>query len=279
MPTQATIQRIAKLLARATSPEAGEAQSALEGAYKRMKRDGVSFDDLLTLPKDDLYQDIMVKLIDLILADQPNLSHASRREAYGQYMLLIVAKFSGRWDGQRSGQGNGSGAQDEEREAAAREYERRRKAEEEGRAQAQGRSGQQSRQSERQQGQSTGDKGFKSANPQTPKQETAWTWRWQGKEFSFSPAVFIGAMQPVWGRGSILWHTLHDPARGFRLFAASLLWGMGFAAVLIAIAAFGHAVTDTMPVWDVPLKHLFASLAAVGTLWKAWTFWQAGWFR
>jgi len=230
----------------------------------------VSFDDLLTLPKDDLYQDIMVKLIDLILADQPNLSHASRREAYGKYMLLIVAKFSGGWNGQRSGQGNGSGAQDEEREAAAREYERRRKAEEEGRAQAQGRE---------QQSKTSGGKEFKSSNAQTPKQATAWTWRWQGKGFSFSPAVFMGTMQPVWGRGSILWHTLHDPARGFRLFAASLLWGMGFAAVLIAIAAFGHAVTDTMPVWDVPLKQLFACLAAVGTLWKAWTFWQAGWFR
>ena len=119
MPTQATIQRIAKLLARATSPEAGEAQAALEGAFKRMKRDGVSFDDLLALPQDDLYQDILVKLIDLMLADQPNLSHASRREAYKQYMLLIVAKFSGGWDGQRAGEGSRGNNQDDDRETAA----------------------------------------------------------------------------------------------------------------------------------------------------------------
>jgi hypothetical protein len=273
MPTQATIQRIAKLLARATSPEVGEAQAALEGAFKRMKRDGVSFDDLLTLPKDDLYQDIMVKLIDLILADQPNLSHASRREAYGQYMLLIVAKFSGGWDGQRSGQGRG--AQDEEREAAAREYERRRKAEEESRRQSHGRG----QRSEHQQNQASGDRGFKGSSPQTPKEETTWKWNWQGKGFSFSPAVFMDAMQPVWGRGSILWHTLHDPARGFRLFAASLLWGMGFGVVLIVLAALGHAVTETNPIWDVSLKNLFAGLTAVGTLWKMFGFWQSGWFR
>lgn len=274
MPTQATIQRIAKLLARATSPEAGEAQAALEGAFKRMKRDGVSFDDLLALPQDDLYQDILVKLIDLMLADQPNLSHASRREAYKQYMLLIVAKFSGGWDGQRAGEGSRGNNQDDDRETAAREYERRRQAEEATRQRNGG-----DDQNTRQQGETRQDKEFKSSNSQTPKQENAYTWSWQGKAFSFSPAVFMGAMQGVWGRGSILWHTLHDPARGFRLFAASLLWGMGFAITLIAIAAFGHAITDTKPVWDVPLKNLFAALAAVGTIWKAWAFWHRGWFR
>lgn len=283
MPDQATIQRIAKLLARATSPEAAEAQAALEGAFKRMKRDGVSFDDLLTLPKNDLYQDVMIKLVDLILADQPNLSPASRREAYEKYILLIVAKFSGGWDGKRAGEGSGDRQtqQDDDREAAAKAYEQRRQAEEAARGRAQGSSGtsSQSGQHNRQNAGQSGGKEFKSSNSQTLKQENTYTWSWQGKTFSFSPAAFLGAMQPVWGRGSILWCTLHNPVDGLRLFAASTLWGMGFAAVLITLAAVAHALTSTGPLWDVGLKNLFAFLTAIGTLWKARTFWQSGWFR
>jgi len=270
MPDQPTIQRIAKLLARATSPEAGEAQSALEGAFKRMKRDGVSFDDLLTLPKNDLYQDVMVKLVGLILADQPSLSPASRREAYEKYLVLIVAKFSGDWDGQRAGQGSsrrGQSQQDDDREAAARAYEERRRAEEAAR--------------ERERARATGGTSQNTGSqtrpnaPEPPGQPSkTYTWSWKGKTFSFSPAAFQAAMQPVWGRGSIIWHTLHDPARGLRLLAASMLWGMGFALVLIVLAALTHSVTNTSPIWDVQLKNLFTLLTAVGTIWRARAFWQ-----
>lgn len=274
MPDQTTIQRIAKLLARATSPEAAEAQAALEGAFKRMKRDGVSFDDLLTLPKNDLYQDVMIKLVDLILADQPNLSPASRREAYEKYILLIVAKFSGGWDGQRAGEGSGGGRtqQDSDREAAARAYEERRKAEEAAR--------------ERERTSGTGGTSKNTGNQSRPNTQESpaqppktYTWSWKGRAFSFSPAAFQAAMQPVWGRGSILWHTLHDPSKGLRLLAASILWGMGFALVLIALSAMAHSLTNTNPLWDVQLKNLFAFLTAIGTIWRARLFWQAGWFQ
>lgn len=274
MPDQTTIQRIAKLLARATSPEAAEAQAALEGAFKRMKRDGVSFDDLLTLPKNDLYQDVMVKLVGLILADQPNLSPASRREAYEKYLVLIVAKFSGDWDGQRAGQGSGRGQsqQDDDREAAARAYEERRRAEEAAR--------------ERERARATGGTSQNTGShtrPNAPESSGQpfknYTWSWKGKTFSFSPAAFQTAMQPVWGRGSIFWYIMHDPARGFRLLMASMLWGMGFAVVLIVLAAVGHAVTNTSPIWDVQLKNLFGFLTATGMLWKTWAFWSDGRFR
>lgn len=273
MPDQATIQRIAKLLARATSPEAGEAQAALEGACKRMKRDGVSFGDLLTLPTNDLYQDVLVRLVSLMLADQPNLSPAGRREAYAKYMQQIVAKFSGDWDGQQAGQGSSSGQsqQDQDREAAARAYEERRRAEEAARERERARADT-SRKTDSQQSHSNAQE-----SPGQPSK--TYTWSWKGKTFSFSPAAFQAAMQPVWGRGSILWLTLHDPVRGFRLLAASLLWGMGFAVVLITVAAVAHAVTNTGPLWDVLLKNLFSFLTAMGMIWRSWTFWRAGWFR
>lgn len=273
MPDQATIQRIAKLLARATSPEAGEAQTALEGAFKRMMRDGVSFDDLLTLPTNDLYQDVLVKLVSLMLAERTNLSPASRREAYAKYMQKIVAKFSGDWDGQQAGQGSGSGQsqQDDDREAAARAYEERRRAEEAARERERTRAG------------ASQQAGSQQSHPnaqESPGQPSkGYTWTWKGKAFSFSPAAFQAAMQPVWGRGSILWLTLHDPARGFRLLAASMLWGMGFSITLIIFAALAHALTNTQPLWDVQLKSLFPFLAALGMFWRVWAFWRAGWLR
>lgn len=270
MADRATIQRIAKLLARATSPEAGEAQAALEGAFKRMKRDSVSFDDLLTLPTDELYQDVLVKLIELILADQPNMSPASRREAYAKYMVLIVVKFSGDWDGNQAGQKSGSGQsqQDDDREAAARAYEERRRAEEASRERDRARAGtshQAGRQQSRQNTQESPGQASKN-----------YTWSWKGKTFSFSPAAFQAAVYPVWGRGSIVWLTLHDPARGFRLMAASVLWGMGFSSILISLAALGHAITNTGPIWDVQLKNLFAILTAIGMLWRMRLFLREG---
>ena len=280
MPDQASIQRIAKLLARATSPEAAEAAAALEGAFKRMKRDGVSFDDLLTLPKSDLYQDVLVKLIDLLLADQPALSPSSRRAAYEQYMLLIVAKFSGGWDGKRAGEG-GHAQPEDERQAAAREYERRRQAEEATRSRASDTyaGAGQSHQESQDQANPRGGKDFQSQNSQTPKQDQSFVWRWRRYAFSFSPAAFLASLQPVWGRGSVLWGVFHDPVRGLRLFAASLLWGMGFACVLIALAAVAHALTGTLPLWDVRLKNLFAFLTAIGWIWRVLRFHRDGYFR
>ena len=260
MPDQATIQRIAKLLARATSPEAGEAQTALEGAHKRMMRDGVSFDDLLALPTNDLYQDVLVRLVSLMLAERQNLSPASRREAYAKYMQKIVAKFSGDWDGQQAGQGNGRGQsqQYDDREAAARAYEQRRRAEEAAREQA--RAGA-SQKTDSQQSHSTAQE-----SPGQPSR--TYTWSWKGKTFSFSSAAFQAAMQPVWGRGSILWLTLHDPVSGFRLLAANMIWGMGFASILIVLAAVGHALTGTTPILDVSLRPLFIFLSVLGCVWK-----------
>lgn len=270
MPDSATIQRIAKLLARATSPEAAEAQAALEGAFKRMKRDGVSFDDLLTLPVEALYQDVMIKLVDLILADQVNLSPSSKREAYAAYLVLIVAKFSGEREGHRAGQGSGThSSQADDREAAARAYEERRRSEEAGRERER---------AQKERHQSFGGSPSPNSNDtQDGAKKTDWAWKqWV---FSFSPARFFESMQPVYGRGSVLNCLLHDPVRCARLLLASLLWGMGFAAALILVAAVAHAVTNTWPIWDVQLKNLFAGLTALGAFWKAGLFQRSGYFR
>ena len=94
MADYSTISRVAKILARATSPEEGEAKTALDHAYKRMVRDGVTLQDLLTLPETELFQDALVRLVDVILSNQSDLSPSAKRSAYAEYMRLIVAKFS-----------------------------------------------------------------------------------------------------------------------------------------------------------------------------------------
>lgn len=266
MPTQETISRIAKILARAGSDNQNEATAALEGAYKRMVRDGVTIQDLLSLPISELYQDTLVKLIGVILADQPNMSHPTKRAAYAEYIQIISAKFSGSSDRNQS---NGSANPGKNREDEAREYEERRAREERARGRAeQGRASSQER-----------EPPFRGENVDTQSQDRRYTWSIRNRIFSFSPRAFFAVMQTVLGRGSILWHTLHDPVAGLRLFAASFLWGVAFAAVILVLAGVGHSITDTRPLWDITLKNAFSFLVAVGMIWKARAFFHAGWFR
>lgn len=269
MPDRTTISRIAKILARAGSDNSNEATAALQGAYKRMERDGVTLRDLLSLPIDELYQDTLVKLVDVILADQPNLSPSTRREAYSEYMLLIVARFSGAWDGksdrsssnETSSRSKGQGSREEE----AREYEERRAREESARGRANT--------------PPPHKEPFKQENTKTPEHKAAHTFKLGKFSFSFSPATFFSTLQVVFGRGSIVWHSLHDPARALRLFAACFLFGAAFAGVVLTVAAIGHALTHTGPLWDIKLKNAFSFLLAIGWIWKARALHRDGWFR
>ena len=252
MADRDTISRVAKILARATSStEPHEAAAALLGAYKRMVRDGVTLPDLLTLPVKELYQDALVKLIEVILNDQPSLSPPERREAYAEYMRLIVAKFSG--EAGRS------------REDEAREYEARRKRAEAERHQAPP--------------PESDEKPFSRQNAQTPEPPAATAFRVGRFVFSFSPATFFLVMRILFGRDSISWHAFHAPGRALRLFAASLLFGCAFAGVVLFLAGVLHAFASIGPLWNISLKNAFSFLAAIGFLWKARALFLSGWFR
>ena len=250
MPDRATISRIAKILARAGSDNSNEASAALDGAYRRMVRDGVTLHDLLSLPTEELYQDTLVKLVDLILADQPNLSPSSKREAYSRYLSLIAARFSG-------GATNGSAGQGS-REDKAREYEARRAQEEATRRRANHESS------------SFGEKTGKQENSKTPEHKNG---------FSVSSASFFLALQALFARGSLVSLVLRDPVRAARLFVACLMFGAGFATVVLLMAALGHIFTHTRPLWDIQLKNAFLFLVAIGFLWKARAMHHVGYFR
>lgn len=94
MADRETISRIAKILARGTSGNPGEADAAIDGAYKRMVRDRVTIKDLLTLPLVELYQEALIKLVFVVLENQTNLTPPERRKAIENYMALITARFA-----------------------------------------------------------------------------------------------------------------------------------------------------------------------------------------
>ena len=279
MSNYESILRVAKILGKATSSEPAEVQKALESGLKRMQRDGVSFQDLLTLPIEELFQSTLFKLIDLIVAQQTDLSPTGKRAAYEQYALLIVAKFSGGWDGHTSSGQGGNANQEREpsREEAAQEYERRRRAQENARNTTGGQAGGNARPDT--DSRESQEKPFKWENSKTPKNNNSYKFKLGKLHFSFSPAGFFSAIQILFGRGSITWHALRQPGSAFRLFAASILWGMGFSGIVLIAAGLFHALTNTGPLWDITLKNAFSFLTALGTIWKARAFYLAGWFR
>jgi hypothetical protein len=244
VPDTTTISRVAKILARATSPEENEAKSALDHAYKRMVRDGVTLQDLLTLPETELFQGALVRLVDVILNNQENLSPSSKRAAYAEYMRLIVAKFSGGGEGAHS-------AQQQSREEAAREYQQR------------------NGYTKRPRGQGTtfsqeNVNSFNGENVKTNKPENNKTFF--GENVPPQVVWVINVIRSWFQPGSILWHTSRSPGAMFRLLLACILWGMGFAIVLMTVAAFAHILTKTNPVIDVQMRILFPLLTVIGTV-------------
>jgi hypothetical protein len=273
MPDRSTIERVAKILARAGSDNPNEAVQALHGAYKRMVRDGVSLSDLLSLPLGDLYQDTLVKLVDMILADQPGLSPSSKRAAYSEYMRLIVTRFSGEPTGgsTQSQASSETGRGQQSREEEARQYEQRRRQQESERRKTTEASGSESQ---------TQDSQFGRQNSFMSKWENIIkTFKIGRVVFSFSPATFFPGFQGVFGRGSITWHIFHAPGRALRLFAASFLYGLGFASVILMVIGLVHAVAHIRPIIDFRLKDIFAFIAAFGVVIKARRLFLDGWFR
>lgn len=236
MADQDTISRIGKILARATSDNSNEAEAALKSAYARMQRDGVTVRDLLTLPLQELYQDALVRLIELIVQDQTDLSQSSRRELYARYLQMVVGKFSG---------GTGGGATPEP--PPCRETS------------------------------SDSEKEFKRKNTNTSGESYQTTGTGVSVFFS-SLAGFFSFLKVICGRGSFLWHVAHYPIMTLRLFAVSVIFGSAVAVALLMVAGIFHSITHTAPILDLRLQYVFSFLTALGSIWKTYTLYRAGWF-
>ena len=272
MADRETIQRVAKILARATSSEPEEASTALNGAYKRMVRDGVTLQDLLSLPVAELYQNTLVRLAEVIIADTPDLSPSERREAYSAYLVRIVGKFSN--PNASPGGGGGASSDANDRDSKRQEYEQRRAAEEQARRRQAG------------QNQSTAGKAQESAektqsrqNGNTAGSGRGFAFTFADRRYWFSADTFFATLKESFSAGSLFSNSLRHPLPALRLFAAGLLWGMACAAVVIALAAVGHAITGFGPLINVRLRTLFVVLSAAGTIWKVAALARNGWFE
>jgi Protein of unknown function (DUF2786) len=237
MASQVKIRRIAKLLAQSTSDNPHEAASSLRMAYKLMQNEDIRLEDLLALPIEDLYQETLVKLVDMILDGEEDLSPPARRIAYAECMRLIAEKFTPPKKKPEPEQQKASSREDE-----ARDYRERNNYS----AGQQGTGNQENDKSFAQENEKT--------NPTNNIQEPlggAWA-----------------AIRPWFSHGGFLWLVWREPTMMVRLFFASLIWGAGAAIALMTVAAILHVVTHTQPLYDVPIDFLFPFLTAFGTLWR-----------
>jgi Protein of unknown function (DUF2786) len=227
MADRADIERVAKILARANSDSEGEAETALNSAYSRMKRDRVTLSDLLSLPETALYQDALVRLAELIVKDQGELSHSAKRELYSAYLKRIVEKFSG-------GRSGGGDSKNQEREEAARAYERRRQEEEARRGQ--GRNAPPPRPEPPKPPPSPPpSQPFKRQNVKTEDGEVDLPFRYDPYRFplDFSVSAFFLFF---FGSNSYIGSIYSYPKRAFELlFRSCLVGGLTFVAVYIAL--------------------------------------------
>lgn len=233
MADSSTIQRIAKILARVTSDNAGEADAALHSALARMKRDGVSLRDLLTLPESDLYQSSLVKLAELIVQEQTSLSQSARRELYAKYLALIVLKFSGGSSPppESDSTGKGSSKQSSDRESQRKEYEQRSRDEEARRAKD--RANHDSGTSNRTPPPENKPKPkYKDTTSSQKSTDVVLPLSWDADRFSFSfsPARFFSFL---FGGNSFIGCIYGFPGMAFNLLFRSLFVG-GLTALLIA---------------------------------------------
>lgn len=91
-----TLDTINKLVNRATSENAPEAESAVRGALGRMKKHGVAFEDYLeSLDPDEVFQYGVVRVADKYVQERDDLSIPKKRDLYAKILARISARYSG----------------------------------------------------------------------------------------------------------------------------------------------------------------------------------------
>jgi hypothetical protein len=249
MPDRATIERIAKLVARATMTDnKPESEAAIRGAYSRMKRDGVSFEDLLTLPDELLYQRGLMELVGHIVAEQSELSEGAKRDMYAQLAARVAKRYAGPTDDQSASERR------RERERQEQESNERASAE-------QGR-----RRSEH-------------ANTEKSSNSFAATavFSRQGAAAVLKNMLIVSAGS--FARGGFMWHALRAPAATARLFASAALFGTGIGLLLLVIAASIHSWLGIGGPWiDMRFTTAWALVGTPLALFKIIALHRRGWF-
>lgn len=87
------IDTILALLAKTTSENEHEAKQALDAAWKRMKREGVTLLDLLNAPKERLYQSSLMRIAELTAFEKYPTQRIDRESYLSDMYLLVSASF------------------------------------------------------------------------------------------------------------------------------------------------------------------------------------------
>lgn len=249
MPDRATIERIAKLVARATMTDnKPESEAAIRGAYSRMKRDGVSLEDLLTLPDELLYQRGLMDLVGHIVAEQPELSEGAKRDMYKQLADRVGKRYAG---------------PTEDHSASDRRRERERQQEETNdRASA---------------GQGRGRSDQANADKTSNSFAATAVFSRRGAVVALKNMLMISAGS--FARGGFMWHALRAPAATARLFAVAALFGTGIGLLLLVIAASIHSWLDIGGPWiDMRFTTAWALVGVPLAFFKIVALHRRGWY-
>ena len=88
-----SIDTILALLAKTTSENEHESKQALEAAWKRMKREGITLIDVLNQPKERLYQSSVMRIAELTALEKYPTQRIDRETYLSDLYLLVSASF------------------------------------------------------------------------------------------------------------------------------------------------------------------------------------------
>lgn len=245
MTERTNVERVAKLLARASMTDSKpEAEASIKGAFARMRRDGVSLDDLLALPDDALYQKGLIALAEHIVAESNDLSEPAKRDLYAKLLSQIVRRFSG-----TTNDGKQRADQSERQEQRSRSESEKR----------------------------TGPRRDEPPRESRAGFDTAAVFSKQGLTETAKGMLVITAN--AFRRGGFVWHCARNPGRALKLFAAAGLFGLGGGIALLLIAASLHSFLGIGGPWiDMKVQTAWALTGSALFLYKTISLYRSGWF-
>ena len=244
MPDRATVERIAKFIARAAmNDNQPESEAAIKSAYARMQRDGVSFAAVLALPDDLLYQKGLIDLAAYIVAQQGNLSESAKRDLYARYINQVAARFS-------SGQNESPRYEEQREQTCSRggDYERK-----------------------------NADTPKRKYSDTSSGFSFATVFNSHGLLSTLKNMFLIAAAS--FTRGGFIWHVLRSPGAAIRLFSAAALFGIALGLLALTVAASLHSLIGLGGPWiDMKFRSAWAFVGSALFLYKTVELYRRGWF-
>ena len=218
-----------------------ESEAAIKSAFARMHRDGVSFDDVLGLPDDLLYQKGLMDLAAYIVAQQENLSQSAKRDLYARYVRQVANRFSG-------GQQEPPRREERRAEPDNKTYERK-----------------------------NTDKPKHTYGDMEERFSFAKVFSSGGLLSALKNMFSITAASFMWG--GFIWHVLRSPGAAIRLFAAAGLFGIGLGLLALTVAASLHSWFGFGGPWiDMKFRSAWAFVGGALFLYKTIELYRRGWF-